>query len=134
MMFFKRLSKQRDSYLDDYDSQEKLESTHSFSGPAEAKQMPARTQTSHGDVEAPQQTHIPTNTKAPVQARAEPMPDLLSQAFNAAVKPYIERIEQMEKEMLDLSQWVASLEAQRDDLFSWIDKRGLRPGKTHDFY
>ena len=62
--------------------------------------------------------------------KAEPMPDLLAAAFNQAVRPYTEKIEQLESQLADMQAWVEQLEAQRAEVHSWIDKRGLRPGKT----
>lgn len=60
--------------------------------------------------------------------KPEPMPDLLAQAFNQAVRPYTERIEQLENQLADMQAWVEQLEQQRAEVHSWIDKRGLRPG------
>ncbi|KAL1643013.1 hypothetical protein SLS61_009401 [Didymella pomorum] len=59
--------------------------------------------------------------------KAEPMPDLLAAAFNQAVRPYTEKIEQLESQLADMQAWVEQLEAQRAEVHSWIDKRGLRP-------
>lgn len=70
---------------------------------------------------------------APVPAmstvKPEPMPDLLAAAFNQAVRPYTEKIEQLESQLADMQSWVEQLEAQRAEVHSWIDKRGLRPGE-----
>jgi hypothetical protein len=63
--------------------------------------------------------------------KAEPMPDLLAAAFNQAVRPYTEKIEQLESQLADMQAWVEQLEAQRAEVHSWIDKRGLRPGTTY---
>ncbi|KAH0004805.1 hypothetical protein KCU78_g13215, partial [Aureobasidium melanogenum] len=57
----------------------------------------------------------------------EPMPDLLTRAFNEAVRPYTNRVEELENEVADLKAWVEQLEAQRREVHAWIDKRGLRP-------
>ncbi|KAF2835204.1 hypothetical protein M501DRAFT_999228 [Patellaria atrata CBS 101060] len=59
--------------------------------------------------------------------KTEPMPDLLARAFNEAVRPYTDRIEQLENQVADLQSWVEQLEQQRAEVHSWIDKRGLRP-------
>ena len=61
--------------------------------------------------------------------KTEPMPDMLTRAFNEAVRPYTDKIEQLEGEISDLRNWVEQLELQRSEVHSWIDKRGLRPGK-----
>jgi hypothetical protein len=58
----------------------------------------------------------------------EQTPDLLARAFNEAVRPYSEKIEQLETQLADLQTWVEQLEQQRNEMYSWIDKRGLRPG------
>jgi hypothetical protein len=67
---------------------------------------------------------------APTSAKVEAAPDLLTRAFNEAVRPYTDKIEQLENQLQDLQQWVEQLERQRDEVHAWIDKRGLRPGKT----
>ncbi|KAF2795885.1 hypothetical protein K505DRAFT_238954 [Melanomma pulvis-pyrius CBS 109.77] len=59
--------------------------------------------------------------------KIEPMPDMLAQAFNQAVRPYAEKIEQLENQLAEAQAWVEQLEQQRAEVHSWIDKRGLRP-------
>lgn len=59
---------------------------------------------------------------------SEPMPDLLTRAFNEAVRPYTNKLEEMESEISDLKTWIEQLESQRREVHAWIDKRGLRPG------
>jgi hypothetical protein len=58
-------------------------------------------------------------------------PDLLTRAFNEAVRPFSDKIEALEAQVADLQSWVEQLEQQRNEMYSWIDKRGLRPGKTN---
>jgi hypothetical protein len=65
---------------------------------------------------------------AMAQGKPEPMPDLLAAAFNQAVRPYTEKIEQLESQMADMQAWIEQLEQQRAEVHGWIDKRGLRPG------
>jgi hypothetical protein len=66
----------------------------------------------------------------PQDVKSDPAPpDLLTQAFNAAIRPYSEKIEQMEAQMAELQNWADSLQQQRAELWEWIDKRGLRPGE-----
>lgn len=60
-------------------------------------------------------------------------PDLLTRAFNEAVRPFTDRIDQLEQQIADMQVFVEQLEQQRMDIFSWIDKRGLRPGKCSSF-
>jgi hypothetical protein len=64
----------------------------------------------------------------PLSGKPEPMPDLLAQAFNQAVRPYTEKIEQLESQVADMQAWIEQLEQQRAEVHGWIDKRGLRPG------
>ncbi|KAL9048823.1 MAG: hypothetical protein Q9162_007536 [Coniocarpon cinnabarinum] len=54
-------------------------------------------------------------------------PDLLTRAFNEAVRPYTEKIEMLEGELADMQDYIRSQEQQRMEIFAWIDKRGLRP-------
>ena len=67
----------------------------------------------------------PASSKLP----AEAAPDLLTRAFNEAVRPYTSRIDEMEGEIADLRAMIEDLHGQRRDVHAWIDKRGLRPGK-----
>jgi hypothetical protein len=90
----------------------------------------------------PQETQLPTrglsnghssmpptmNHRGPSMGQPEPMPDLLAQAFNQAIRPYTEKIEQLENQLNDMQAWVDQLEQQRAEVHGWIDKRGLRPG------
>lgn len=62
-------------------------------------------------------------------SKAEPAPDLLLQAFNQALRPYTDKVENLESEIADLRAYINQLEEQRGDVHAWIDKRGLRPGK-----
>ena len=62
-------------------------------------------------------------------AGAGPMPDLLKQAFNEAVRPYSEKIDRLERELADAQSWIGTLEAERAEIMAWIDRRNLRPGK-----
>ncbi|KAF1809248.1 hypothetical protein P152DRAFT_403685 [Eremomyces bilateralis CBS 781.70] len=59
--------------------------------------------------------------------KTEPMPDLLTRAFNEAIRPYTDQIDQLEAQVAELQAWVESLERERSEVHSWIDKRGLRP-------
>ena len=56
-------------------------------------------------------------------------PDLLTHAFNEALRPHAEKIEMLEQQLADMQEWVQQQEQQRMEIYSWIDKRGLRPGK-----
>ncbi|KAI6898782.1 hypothetical protein KC334_g9549, partial [Hortaea werneckii] len=59
--------------------------------------------------------------------KMEAAPDLLTQAFNTALKPFSDKVESLESEIMDLRAYIDQLEAQRSEVHSWIDKRGLRP-------
>jgi prefoldin subunit 5 len=54
----------------------------------------------------------------------------LTQAFNTALKPYNDKVDNLENEIADLRAYIDQLEAQRNDIHAWIDKRGLRPGES----
>jgi hypothetical protein len=68
-------------------------------------------------------------TPAAMNGKVEQMPDLLTRAFNEAVRPYTDKIDLLESQMADLQAWVETLEQQRNEMYAWVDKRGLRPGK-----
>lgn len=57
-------------------------------------------------------------------------PDPLTKAFNEAIKPYVDQIENLKNEVEDLTLQLQQLEDERADMHAWIDKRGLRAGKT----
>ncbi|KAF2152044.1 hypothetical protein K461DRAFT_227531 [Myriangium duriaei CBS 260.36] len=58
---------------------------------------------------------------------SEAAPDLLTRAFNEAIRPYTSKLDEMEAELADLRAYVEQLESQRREVHAWIDKRGLRP-------
>jgi hypothetical protein len=62
-------------------------------------------------------------------SKSEPAPDLLLQAFNQAIRPYSDKIDNLEGEIADLKAYIDALERQRTEVHAWIDKRGLRPGE-----
>ncbi|KAK0950570.1 hypothetical protein LTR91_025576 [Friedmanniomyces endolithicus] len=68
---------------------------------------------------------------APRGDTREPAPDLLLLAFNQALRPYTDKVENLESEIADLRAYIDQLESQRGDVHAWIDKRGLRPGKLY---
>lgn len=63
----------------------------------------------------------------------ENAPDLLTQAFNAALRPYHDKVDTLEAEVADLRAYIDRLEQQQSEVHAWIDKRGLRPGKLYPF-
>jgi len=60
-------------------------------------------------------------------------PDLLTAAFNAAVKPYTDKIAQLEEQMRLMSAQLQRFEEERHTICAWIDKRGLRAGTSITF-
>ena len=151
-MFFKRRSR-ANSYIDsdppprsqsydDYEKNEKRPDSSRISQPlssptADDKEMsyPRTQQPQEPGYGARSMTAPMPNTANPTpplssgRMGAEPMPDLLAQAFNQAVQPYKERIDALEAQIQDMQNWVEQLEQQRAEVHSWIDKRGLRPGE-----
>lgn len=148
-MFFKRRSRansyiendppQRSQSYDDYEK--RPESSHTQS--QQHQQQQPRTLSSPTDQDMYPRQQEPQYARAmsngvsglgqPAPSlnagKPEPMPDLLAQAFNQAIRPYTEKIEQLESQLADMQSWVEQLEQQRAEVHSWIDKRGLRPGK-----
>lgn len=58
-------------------------------------------------------------------------PDLLLQAFNQALRPHQDRVNNLESEVEDLRAYISQLEKERSDVHAWIDTRGLRPGESY---
>jgi hypothetical protein len=149
-MFFKRRSSRANSYVE-HDSAPRSQSFDDYaekrpdSSRKESQQQPT-SPTEDADMyprqQQPQESTLPTrglsngqsnmppamNHRAPTMGQPEPMPDLLAQAFNQAIRPYTEKIEQLEHQLADMQAWVDQLEQQRAEVHGWIDKRGLRPG------
>jgi outer membrane murein-binding lipoprotein Lpp len=63
----------------------------------------------------------------PASHKTQEPPNLLLEAFNQALRPYTEKVDVLESEIQDLRAYIDSLEKQREEVFAWIDKRGLRP-------
>lgn len=152
-MFFKRRSSRANSYVE-HDGNPRSQSFDEFTekrpessrrdqpvvaDPDDADMYPRQQQPQEQNYAAPARGMsnggMPMGGGAPVPTmntiKPEPMPDLLAAAFNQAVRPYTEKIEQLESQLADMQSWVEQLEAQRAEVHSWIDKRGLRPGKPH---
>ena len=160
-MFFKRRSR-ANSYIEEtpqraqsYDAQEydqrpdssrksqQQQRPPTITSPTEEKEMYPRPQAPqdayprglpNGHNAAPVPNMAQSNPQL-TSAKIEPMPDMLAQAFNQAIRPYSERIDELESQLAEtqnqLAQtqsWVEQLEQQRAEVHSWIDKRGLRPG------
>lgn len=150
-MFFKRRSSRANSYVE-HDAPPRSQSFDEYaekrpdSSRKETHQQQPGSPTEEVDMyprqQQPQETaSLPTrgmpngghNAMPPAMnqrssGQPEPMPDLLAQAFNQAIRPYTEKIEQLEHQLADMQAWVDQLEQQRAEVHSWIDKRGLRPG------
>ncbi|KAF2877515.1 hypothetical protein BDV95DRAFT_625377 [Massariosphaeria phaeospora] len=153
-MFFKRRSRANStSYIDSdnprsqsFDDYEKRpDSTRKDLPPPAAASPTDEPATMYARPQQPQEAHgprgmpngngsysaMPTTMGQPTTpltaSKPEPMPDLLAQAFNQAVRPYTDKIEHLESQVADLQAWVEQLEQQRAEIHGWIDKRGLRP-------
>ena len=61
----------------------------------------------------------------------EPTPDPLAKAFNDAIRPYQDQIEDLKLELEERNQQLQQLEDERADMHAWIDKRGLRAGLSN---
>lgn len=59
----------------------------------------------------------------------EPTPDPLTKAFNDAIRPYLDQIEDLKNKVEDTTYQLQQLEDERADMHAWIDKRGLRAGE-----
>lgn len=69
-----------------------------------------------------------THTKE--RGAMEPAPDPLTKAFNDAIRPYQEQIEDLRAEVEEKTYQLEKLEDERADMHAWIDKRGLRAGRS----
>lgn len=87
------------------------------------------------DSGTPQQQHQqPMMGGAPLKSMDSlSAPDLLTAAFNAAVKPYTDKIAQLEEQMHLMSAQLQRFEEERHTICTWIDKRGLRAGRSMAF-
>jgi len=70
-----------------------------------------------------------TTHTAPTATAMAPAPDPLTKAFNDAIRPYMDQIDNLRNELDDVTLQVQQLEEERADMHAWIDKRGLRAGK-----
>ena len=61
----------------------------------------------------------------------EPAPDPLTKAFNEALRPYQDQIEDLRAELEEKTYQLERLEDERADMHAWIDKRGLRAGEKN---
>ncbi|KAL6703845.1 hypothetical protein ACN47E_008979 [Coniothyrium glycines] len=155
-MFFKRRSRQnsyvdpdapRGTSFDEYNSAARPDSSrkesHQPASPTDDADMYPRTQQPQDAAYAPQSAPTAAAAAAaaahntmPIRGAVAPpagvapsaaMPDLLTQAFNQAIRPYTDKIDQLETQLADMQSWIDQLEQQRAEVHSWIDKRGLRP-------
>ena len=117
-------------YSSGFNSQDKLQTTY-------------RPNTSGGEpgyvnIPPPPQTQrataatrtIDDDTVAMNQSKFEPTPDPLTKAFNEAIRPYQDQIEDLKAELEEKDYKIEKLEDERADMHAWIDKRGLRAGIT----
>lgn len=69
------------------------------------------------------------NPRPITSANMEPTPDPLTKAFNDAIRPYLDQIEDLKNKVEDTTYQLQQLEDERADMHAWIDKRGLRAGE-----
>lgn len=74
-------------------------------------------------------TSIDANTRPITSTTMEPTPDPLTKAFNDAIRPYVDQIEDLKNKIEDTNYQLQQLEDERADMHAWIDKRGLRAGE-----
>ncbi|KAF2124936.1 hypothetical protein P153DRAFT_379041 [Dothidotthia symphoricarpi CBS 119687] len=152
-MFFRRRSSRANSYVDN-DAPARAQSLDEYTEKRPDSSRTQPTQQSSVAVDdsdmyprpqQPQETTLPTRQPManghghgmpPSMGQSAPslngggaaaMPDLLTQAFNQAMRPYLEKIDHLESQLAEQQAWISQLENQRTEMFHWIDKRGLRP-------
>lgn len=74
-------------------------------------------------------TSIDAATRPITSTAMEPTPDPLKAAFNDAIRPYLDQIEDLKNKVEDTTYQLQQLEDERADMHAWIDKRGLRAGE-----
>lgn len=74
-------------------------------------------------------TSIDPTTRPITSTTMEPTPDPLTKAFNDAIRPYVDQIEDLKNKIEDTTYQLQQLEDERADMHAWIDKRGLRAGE-----
>ena len=75
-------------------------------------------------------TSTDASTRPITTATMEPTPDLLTKAFNDAIRPYQDQIDDLKNKLEDTHYQLQQLEDERADMHAWIDKRGLRAGES----
>ena len=75
-------------------------------------------------------TSTDASTRPITTATMEPTPDPLTKAFNDAIRPYLEQIDDLKNNLEDKTYQLQQLEDERADMHAWIDKRGLRAGES----
>ena len=108
-----------------------VNSSSSSSNPrGESGYVNMRTTSSNNNVNrsSTHDSYVDINPNAPVKQFTAP--DLLTLAFNEAIRPHTEKIEHLERQLVEMQVYVDQLEQHRLDMHNWIDKRGLRPGTS----
>lgn len=101
-------------------------SIYTSNGRSESSYSNIRTTSASNIARSNQDGYVDINPNAPVKQFAAP--DLLTLAFNEAIRPHTEKIELLERQLAEMQIYVDQLEQHRLDIHNWIDKRGLRPG------
>ena len=74
-------------------------------------------------------TSTDVNPRPIPSTNMEPTPDPLTKAFNDAIRPYLDQIEDLKNKVEETTYQLQQLEDERADMHAWIDKRGLRAGE-----
>ncbi|MCJ1323453.1 hypothetical protein MMC10_000113 [Thelotrema lepadinum] len=151
MSWFRRLSRDRSSKFDDdyhRDYQEPQQhirpqshqETRSFSAQKDSQYNPSAEMMRRSQPEPHQYDQNHYSSSQPQMGRSmngdgamdstsnfAPAPDMLTRAFNEALKPYTERINLMQADIDAANAEINKLESEKAALHNWIDKRGLRP-------
>ena len=114
-----------------FDSQDRLQNHRpSTAGEAGYVSIPApskRTQTAGGGGGG---ATTSKDEDAMNRSAFEPTPDPLTKAFNEALRPYQDQLEDLKEQLEEKSYQIEKLEDERADMHAWIDKRGLRAGEN----
>ena len=114
-------------YSSGFNSADKLQSYRPSTGGGEPGYVNVSHQSSRGP--APTGVDAMDRNAHSQGVNLEPAPDPLTKAFNEAIRPYQEQIEDLRADIEEKTYQLEKLEDERADMHAWIDKRGLRAGK-----
>lgn len=107
-------------YSSAFNSQDKLQSFRPSTAGDQGYNATPRVPVTSNDV----------NPRPITSANMEPTPDPLTKAFNDAIRPYMDQIEDLKNKVEETTYQLQQLEDERADMHAWIDKRGLRAGES----